>query len=85
MEQLSLVPNLNLRRLIKDLLNEGGEGLYVQHVNVDGTDGEREKKLGGGGRGREGDSRSGQDTQEEREYRYALVAEQILVLKVRVM
>lgn len=68
MEQLSLVPNLNLRRLIKDLLNEGGEGLYVHEMDGDGT--------------REGEDGVGCN-EEGHEYRFALVTEHILVLKVR--
>lgn len=75
MEQLSLVPNLNLRRLIKDLLNEGGEGLYVHQVDSDGTEGTDDGKHERG----HVERRSGDD---ERNYRFALVAEQILVLKV---
>lgn len=72
MEQLSLVPNLNLRRLIKDLLNEGGEGLYVHEMDGDVSgDGTRE--------GEDGVGRN----EERQEYRFALVTEHILVLKVR--
>lgn len=90
MEQLSLVPNLNLRRLIKDLLTEGGEGLYLHHADSDGDgdgdgdgvsggdeSGQAAREQGGGGARRE------RGRQEDREYRFALVAEQILVLKVR--
>lgn len=96
MEHLSLVPNLNLRRLIKDLLNEGGEGLYVQNVDADGNgaEGGHKKKRGGSrrtsgeGRGERDDSgATGTDSSGHytgREYKYALVAEHILVLKVRV-
>lgn len=70
MGQLSLVPNLNLGRLIKDLLNEGGEGLYLHRVTGDDahSDGGEE----GRARGRDGSGA----------YRFALVTEQILVLKV---
>lgn len=94
MEHLSLVPNLNLRRLIKDLLNEGGEGLYVQNVDVDdhGPEGGHRKKRGGSrrssGEGRaEGDDSGATGTDSSghytgREYKFALVAEHILVLKV---
>lgn len=71
MVQLSLVPNLNLRRLIKDLLHEGGEGLYVHQVDTDDEDGQRHS------RGREGHADG------RRDYKFALVAEQILVFKVR--
>lgn len=71
MDQLSLVPNLNLRRLIKDLLNEGGEGLYLQHLGSDDMDDTKQ------GRG-SGEKPIG----EKRDYCFALVAEQILVLKV---
>lgn len=71
MVQLSLVPNLNLRRLIKDLLNEGGEGLYVHHVDED--DSSEPEQAGG---------RESANTEEVRDYRFALVAEHILVLKV---
>lgn len=71
MEQLTLVSNLNLRRLIKDLLNEGGEGLYVHHVGSD--DGNEGKQAGRVGE---------RSSEEKRDYRFALVAEQILVLKV---
>lgn len=90
MEQLSLVPNLNLRRLIKDLLTEGGEGLYLHRADSDsdGVDdetgvsrgdetGRAAREQGGGGARRE------RGREEDREYRFALVAEQILVLKVR--
>ena len=76
MGQLSLVPNLNLGRLIKDLLNEGGEGLYLRRANGDSNDDDSDGGERGGGRarprGREGSG----------EYRFALVTEQILVLKV---
>lgn len=73
MEHLCLVPNLNLRRLIKDLLHEGGEGLYVHRLDGEGLE--------------KGDSRradAGEKEQRDvsREYRFALVGEQILVLKV---
>lgn len=83
MEQLSLVPNLNLRRLIKDLLAEGGEGLYLHRANSDdgnGNDsgGTSSREQGRGGARRE----RGREREEKREYRFALVAEQILVLKV---
>eukprot|EP00904_Undaria_pinnatifida_P004994 jgi/Undpi1/1624/HiC_scaffold_11.g05014.m1 len=75
MGQLSLVPNLNLGRLIKDLLNEGGEGLYLRRANGDSNDDDSDGGERGGGRarprGREGSG----------EYRFALVTEQILVLK----
>lgn len=93
MEQLSLVPNLNLRRLIKDLLTEGGEGLYLHRADNSDSDGDgdgagvsggdgsrqvaRDQGQGGGGARRE------RGREEDREYRFALVAEQILVLKVR--
>ncbi|CAM9205658.1 unnamed protein product [Ectocarpus sp. 8 AP-2014] len=79
MEQLSLVPNLNLRRLIKDLLAEGGEGLYVYRVDSDEEDdgpGRSSRAQGGGGRRERGREKEG-----NREYRFALVTEQILVLK----
>lgn len=82
MEQLSLVPNLNLRRLIKDLLTEGGEGLYVHRMDSDDGKGD---DPGGPSRepGRAGARRDrGREREEKREYRFALVAEQILVLKV---
>lgn len=75
MEQLCLVPNLNLRRLIKDLLSEGGEGLYV--FRSDGDESDTEEQAGDGGR--EFDGRRGE---RPRGYRFALVAEHILVLKV---
>ena len=52
MGQLSLVPNLNLGRLIKDLLNEGGEGLYLRRANGDSNDDDSDgRERGGGGRG----------------------------------
>lgn len=73
MEHLSLVSNLNLRRLIKDLLSEGGEGLYVHH-HLDGEGSEV------GDEREEGGEREQRDA--SRDYRFALVAEQILVLKV---
>lgn len=76
MEQLSLVPNLNLRRLIKDLLNEGGEGLYVHHADVDDGDGEMQSE------GEEGGEEQQSDGDQNRKYRFALVTEHILVLKV---
>ena len=78
MEQLSLVPNLNLRRLIKDLLNEGGEGLYAQEL-----DGEMREM--GARSSSEGELQGGQHEGDEEgsEYRFALVEEHILVLKVR--
>lgn len=86
MEQLSLVPNLNLRRLIKDLLTEGGEGLYLHRADSDAEDdgdgsgsGDARRRQGGGGEG----GRREKGREEDREYRFALVAEQILVLKVR--
>lgn len=92
MEQLSLVPNLNLRRLIKDLLTEGGEGLYLHHADSD-SDGDGDGDGDGVSRGdksgqaaREqggGAARRERGREEDREYRFALVAEQILVLKVR--
>lgn len=72
MGQLSLVPNLNLGRLIKDLLNEGGEGLYLHRVTAE--DAHAEEQGRGRARGRDGSG----------EYRFALVTEQILVLKVRI-
>lgn len=83
MEQLSLVPNLNLRRLIKDLLAEGGEGLYVYRVDSDeeGDGPGGSSRAQGGGRGRR---ERGREKEGNREYRFALVTEQILVLKVRV-
>eukprot|EP00752_Nemacystus_decipiens_P007718 g6901.t1 len=88
MEQLSLVPNLNLRRLIKDLLAEGGEGLYLHRADSD-SDGDGDDNGGGGDDGsgqtaREqggGGARRERGREEDREYRFALVAEQILVLK----
>lgn len=86
MEQLSLVPNLNLRRLIKDLLTEGGEGLYLHRADSDSDcDGDGVR---GGDESRQapreqGGARRERGREEEREYRFALVAEQILVLKVR--
>ncbi|CAM9453747.1 unnamed protein product [Chrysoparadoxa australica] len=55
MDHLMLVPNLNLKRLIKDLIEEGGEGLYMK----------------------EEDGEDGPDTP----YRFALVAEHVLILK----
>lgn len=81
MEQLSLVPNLNLRRLIKDLLAEGGEGLYVYRVDSD----EEGDGSGGSSRAQGGGRRDrGREKEGIRDYRFALVTEQILVLKVRV-
>ncbi|CAN0183455.1 unnamed protein product, partial [Laminaria digitata] len=71
MGQLSLVPNLNLGRLIKDLLNEGGEGLYLHRVTVDDAHSDGGEQGRGRARGRDGSG----------EYRFALVTEQILVLK----
>lgn len=91
MEHLSLVPNLNLRRLINDLLNEGGEGLYIQTLDAaDGSmadEGGGRKKKTGRGSGREG-WRSGDSSHafgnngQQAEYRFALVTEHILVVKV---
>lgn len=91
MEQLSLVPNLNLRRLIKDLLTEGGEGLYLHRADSDSDgdgDGDDDGVSGGNQSGQPareqgGGARRERGREEEREYRFALVAEQILVLKVR--
>lgn len=92
MEQLSLVPNLNLRRLIKDLLTEGGEGLYLHRADSDSEgDGDGAGVSGGEGSGQVaraqgkegGGARRERGREEDREYRFALVAEQILVLKVR--
>lgn len=83
-EHLLLVPNLNLRRLIKDFLIEGGKELYVGGRGGDGGDqddgsgeADRDQRDGGGSRQEEGSGRG-----EHREYRFALVTEQILVLKV---
>ena len=72
MGQLSLVPNLNLGRLIKDLLNEGGEGLYLHRVTGDDAHPLSVEQGRGRARGRDGSG----------DYRFALVTEQILVLKV---
>ncbi len=82
------MPNLNLRRLIKDLLSEGGEGLYLHDADSDaegggdgnggGSGGVRRRQGEGGEGGRRERGREG-----DREYRFALIAEQILVLKVR--
>ncbi|CBJ26008.1 armadillo/beta-catenin repeat family protein / U-box domain-containing protein [Ectocarpus siliculosus] len=82
-ERLLLVPNLNLRRLIKDFLIEGGEELYVGGRDGDGGDqddgsGEVDRDEGDGGESG-WEERSG--TGEHRECRFALVTEQILVLK----
>lgn len=79
MEHLSLVPNLNLRRLIKDLLSEGGEGLYIQSFDAaDGTADGRKKKKPGRGSVDSSSSSSGHQA----EYRFALVPEHIAILKV---
>lgn len=75
MGQLSLVPNLNLGRLIKDLLNEGGEGLYLHRVSGDDAIPQCVEQGRGRARGRDGSG----------DYRFALVTEQILVLKVCIM
>ncbi|CAN0064908.1 unnamed protein product [Ectocarpus sp. 4 AP-2014] len=82
-EHLLLVPNLNLRRLIRDFLIEGGEELYVggRDSGVDDEDdgsGEADRDKGDGGEIRR-EERPG--TGEHRECRFALVTEQILVLK----
>ncbi|CAB1117058.1 unnamed protein product [Ectocarpus sp. CCAP 1310/34] len=82
-EHLLLVPNLNLRRLIKDFLIEGGEELYVggRDGGVDDNDdgsGEADRDQGDGGEIRR-EERPG--TGEHRECRFARVTEQILVLK----
>eukprot|EP00903_Cladosiphon_okamuranus_P019148 g17614.t2 len=88
MERLSLVPNLNLRRLIKDLLAEGGEGLYLQRADSDSSDGDRDGGSRGGEPGQVAleqggvvDTKQERGREQDREYRFALVAEQILVLK----
>lgn len=83
-EHLLLVPNLNLRRLIKDFLIEGGEELYVGGRDGDGDDkddgsGEADRDQGDGGEIRR---EEGLGTGEHRECLFALVTEQILVLKV---
>lgn len=83
MEQLSLVPNLNLRRLIKDLLVEGGEGLYLHHADSDSDGRDEDPREVPGERGQAEGRRWERYKEENREYRFALVAEQILVLKVR--
>ncbi|CAN0400253.1 unnamed protein product [Pylaiella littoralis] len=81
MEQLSLVPNLNLRRLIKDLLVEGGEGLYLHHADSDSDGRDEDPREVPGERGQAEGRRWERYKEENREYRFALVAEQILVLK----
>lgn len=83
MEQLSLVPNLNLRRLIKDLLAEGGEGLYLHRADSDSDGDEPDSRKLAREQGEAEGRRRERGREENRDYRFALVAEQILVLKVR--
>lgn len=83
MEQLSLVPNLNLRRLIKDLLAEGGEGLYLHRADSDSDGDDQDSREVAGEQGEAEGRRRERGREENRDYRFALVAEQILVLKVR--
>ncbi len=61
LESKALFPNHNLRRLMKDLINEGGEGLYIhdESESGDATDG----------------------LPDDFHYRFALVPQQVLVLK----
>ncbi len=61
LESKSLFPNHNLRRLMKDLINEGGEGLYIHDES--------------------GQENSKDALPDECPYRFALVSQQVLVLK----
>ncbi|CAM9699156.1 unnamed protein product [Choristocarpus tenellus] len=76
MDHLFVVPNHNLKRLIKDLIAEKGEGLYVHDATEEDDKEEDNDELenredGGRAGGRRGEGR----------YRFALVTEHILVLK----
>lgn len=82
MEHLSLVQNLNLGRLIEDLLAEGGEGLYLPRADSDSDGDDEDSREGTGEQGGAGGRRE-RGREENREYRFALVREQIVVLKVR--
>ncbi len=64
LESRSLFPNHNLKRLIKDLINEGGEGLYIR-----------------GDESGHGDTIVDNDVSDDFPYRFALVPQQVLVLK----
>ncbi len=61
LESRVLIPNHNLKRLIKDLINEGGEGLYIRDGN--------------------GAESSNGDLEGDCPYRFALVPQQVLILK----